>query len=93
MNQEQLISQSASNNALQKNTVARCFDAIIDTIESALSEGESVTIRRFGTFKVTEHKQRNGVNPRNQEPIIIPANKQVKFNAGSELLGIVRGEI
>lgn len=92
MNQEQLISETALNNALQKTTVARCFDALIKTIESALAQGESVSIRKFGTLKVTEHKERNGVNPRTQELIVIPAKKQVKFDAGSELLSIVRGE-
>lgn len=92
MNQEQLICNAARRIGLPKTVVTKCFIASIDEIESALSEGESIFIRRFGSFKVTQHKERNGVNPRTLEPIVIPAIEHIKFTAGADLLSKVRGE-
>lgn len=92
MNQEQLISKTAVNTAVQKNTVEQCFDGLIDTIEESLIKGESVSIRRFGTLKVTQHKERNRVNPRTLERIVVAATNQVKFDSSRDLLDKIQGD-
>ena len=59
------------------NTVLRC---IID----ALSEGERVDLRGFGSFRVSARDDRTGRNPRTGEPIDIPAKRVPLFRAGKE---------
>jgi DNA-binding protein HU-beta len=39
----------------------------------------------FGTFAVTERKERKGRNPRTGEEMTIPASKTVKFKPGKGL--------
>lgn len=92
MNQEQLIDKTAANIGLQKTIVTRCLDGLLDAIADTLASGESVSIRRFGSFRVSQHQERNGINPHTLKPIIIPAIGYVKFTGGSELLSKVRGE-
>lgn len=92
MNQEQLIRKTSANIDLQKNIVERCLHGLIDTIESSLEIGEKVTIRRFGTLKVSQHKQRNGIDPRTLEAIVTPACNRVKFDASQNLLDKLQGE-
>lgn len=90
MNQQQLVAKTATNIVLPQNIVEQCLSGLIDTIEESLIKGESVTLRRFGTLKVTQHKERNGVNPRTQESIVIPAGGQVKFDASPSLLNKIQ---
>ena len=59
------------------NTVLRC---IID----ALSNGERVDLRGFGSFRVSSRNDRKGRNPRTGELIEIPAKKVPLFRAGKE---------
>ena len=91
MNQEQLVAKTAANISLQKTTVERCLHGLVDTIESSLEAGEKISIRRFGTLKVSQHKQRNGIDPRTLEPVITPATNRVKFDASQNLLDKIQG--
>jgi integration host factor subunit beta len=59
------------------NTVLRC---IID----ALSKGERVDLRGFGSFRVSARNGRMGRNPRTGEVIRVPAKKVPLFRAGKE---------
>lgn len=91
MNQEQLVAATAAKINEQKNTVERCLHGLVDTIESRLELGEKVTIRRFGTLRVSQHKQRNGIDPRTLDPIVTPATNRVKFDASQNLLDKIQG--
>ena len=75
----------------QKIVVERCLHGLVETIESSLELGEKVTIRRFGSLRISQHKQRNGVDPRTLEPIVTPAGNRVKFDASQNLLDKIQG--
>lgn len=61
-----------------ENNVAK----FIETITDCLKNGEYVHISGFGTFELKEKNARDGVNPLNNEKIVIPACKSpnVKFS-------------
>jgi DNA-binding protein HU-beta len=58
------------------------WQTFIDTVTECLQNGEYVHISGFATFDVKDKNAREGVNPQNSEPIIIPACKApvVKFS-------------
>lgn len=58
-------------------------------ISHELVSGGSVSIDRFGTFKVAERSERSGRNPRTGEEITIPAHKSVTFSAYKPLKAAV----
>ena len=60
------------------NTV---FKAMID----ALTRGEGIEIRGFGSFKVREYLGRTGNHPRTGKPIEIKPKKRPFFKVGKEL--------
>ncbi len=47
-----------------------------------LKKGERVTIVGFGTFTVSERKERKGRNPKTGAEMVIPAKKMPKFLVG-----------
>lgn len=90
MNQEQLISQTAASIGMQKNTVEQCLHGLVDEIENSLSKGEKVTVRRFGTLRISPHKQRNSIDPRTLKAMVTPATRRVKFDASQNLLNKIQ---
>lgn len=64
-----------------KKLVGEIFEALINEMVS----GNAVSIHGFGKFYVKEMKERNGVNPKTGESIVIAAKKVPKFSAAKGL--------
>jgi integration host factor subunit beta len=58
---------------------------ILDTLTTALSEGQRVEIRRFGSFGVTVRPPRVGRNPRSGEKVMVQQKRVPYFKAGKDL--------
>lgn len=91
MNKSELVSKMASRSNLSAACARRALDAMLESIQEALAEGDRVQLVGFGTFKVTEHNSREGRNPKTGEVIQIPASKTPSFSAGAELKNAVNG--
>lgn len=75
----EIVAQVADRTGMKKADVQRVIDETLHEIREAIGSGESVTLRGFGNFKVTEREARTGRNPRTGEPIEIPAGQRVSF--------------
>lgn len=85
MNKSELISEVASKAAMTKKDVEKVVNALFETIEGALKNGEKVQLVGFGTFEVRERKARTGRNPQTGAEITIPAARVPAFKAGKAL--------
>ena len=65
-------------NVLRKD-IEKIIEIIFSEITAALSKGEMVQIRGWGTLKIKIQKARIGRNPKNSETIQIPTKKAVKW--------------
>ena len=59
------------------------IDAILSEMKRTLQAGESVILRRFGTFQVRAKGSRIGRNPKTGAVAPIPARHIVRFKSGS----------
>ncbi|MEE1056409.1 MAG: HU family DNA-binding protein [Acutalibacteraceae bacterium] len=82
MNRTELIAQVAEKSGLTKKDAEKAVAAILDTVVSAVVEGEKVQLVGFGTFEQRLRKERTGVDPRTKEKITIPASKIPAFKPG-----------
>jgi len=71
----QLVQQDA------ELSVAEIFGAV----SSALSSGERVEIRGFGSFSLNYRPSRIGRNPKTGESVSVPAKRVPHFKVGKEL--------
>ena len=71
-------------NILRKD-IEKIITIIFTEISEALSRGENIEIRGFGTYKVVTRKARQGHNPKNLETIQIPAKKAIKWKMSKTL--------
>ncbi len=85
MNKSELTDAVAARANLSKSDAGNSVDAVFQSIESALADGESVSLIGFGAFSVSDRAARTGRNPRTGETIQIAAAKVVKFKAGKAL--------
>ena len=60
-------------------------NTVFDSIEEALTSGDKVEIRGFGSFTVREHLGREARNPKSGEVVRIPTKKTPFFKTGKEL--------
>ena len=75
---------NAHPNILHKD-IEKILDIIFLEITEALSRGENIEIRGFGTYKITKKKARIGRNPKNSELIQIPEKKAIKWKMSKTL--------
>jgi DNA-binding protein HU-beta len=76
------ISQQAK---ISQKQAAEVLEAALDSIRDALQSGDEVRLVGFGSFKVRQSAARKGVNPRDRQPIEVPAKERVRFFPGKEL--------
>lgn len=85
MNKSELIDAIAASADIPKAAAGRALDAVVDSIEGALKDGDQVALVGFGTFSVKDRAARTGRNPQTGAPIDIPAAKIPSFKAGKSL--------
>lgn len=73
-----------------KKSAEDAVDTVFDTIISALSKGDEVSVAGFGTFVVKNRAAREARNPRTGEKVHVPATKAPKFRAGKGLKDAVK---
>jgi integration host factor subunit beta len=61
------------------------LNAVFDAVEQALSRGERVEIRGFGSFEMREYKAYVGRNPRTGSSVEVKPKRLPFFKVGKEL--------
>ena len=85
MTKADLITNIAEKSELSKKDSEKALNAVIAAVTDALVEGDKVQLTGFGTFEVRDKKEKEAINPRTKEKIIVPARKSPAFKAGKAL--------
>ena len=82
MNKSEFIRQYADKLGVTIKEAEASFGAFVETMTDCLKSGEYVHISGFATFELNEKKEREGVNPKTKEKIVIASCKSpnVKFS-------------
>ena len=85
MRKVEIVNRIAEETGLTKVKAEEAVDAILEEVKWVLQQGESVILRRFGSFQVREKRARLGRNPKTGEEIPISARRVVTFRPGQKL--------
>ncbi len=86
MTKSQLIEVISENNPnLSKKDIEFIVNSVFSNIKEALSSGDKVEIRGFGSFKIREKKGKIGRNPKTGEQVEVPPKKVPYFKPGKEI--------
>ncbi len=97
MTQKTLTRADLSNSVyreigLSLSESTQLVDTVLDEISTALSEGHSVKLSSFGTFKLRRKKERVGRNPKTGVEVPITPRTVLSFNASNILKQTVNGK-
>ncbi|MCD2136959.1 MULTISPECIES: HU family DNA-binding protein [Salinicoccus] len=90
MNKTDLINAVSDKADLTKKEAGAAVDAVFESIQESLKNGEKVQLIGFGNFEVRERAARKGRNPQSGEEIEIAASKVPAFKAGKALKDAVK---
>jgi DNA-binding protein HU-beta len=85
LNKQELVASVAEKSDLTKKDAEKAINAVIESIKTALNQGDKVSLVGFGTFEVRTRAARSGRNPQTGDTIKIPAGKVPAFRPGKEL--------
>lgn len=85
MNKSELVEAVAAATDSGKSSAAASVEAVLDSITSALRQGDKVALTGFGTFEVRNRAARTARNPQTGETIQVKASKAPAFKAGKAL--------
>lgn len=86
MNKSELIEALARKQShLQIKDVEIAVKCIIERMNQALSSGDRIEIRGFGSFSLHKRPQRIGRNPKTGEPVALPEKHVPHFKPGKEM--------
>ncbi len=68
-----------------KKLAGEAIESIFESITKRLAGGERIQVPGFGTFQVSARAERQGRNPKTNQPMTIPASNNVRFKAGKNL--------
>ena len=90
MNRADIVERVSDATGLTRAEVAAVFEGILKSIESELSEGGVVELRRFGTFRCVGRSARRAVNPRTGAPVQVQARTVPTFKPSPKLREAVK---
>lgn len=86
MTKSQLIERIAEKSPdVPRREVEAIVNAVFDCMVDALSRGQRIEIRGFGSFAVKTRGPREGRNPKTGQKVSVPARRTLSFTVGKEL--------
>ena len=84
MNKGELVDAVAAKTNITKKQADEVISAFLSVVTEAVANGEKVTLIGFGSFERRDRSEREGRNPKTNEPMTIPATKVPAFSAGKQ---------
>jgi integration host factor subunit beta len=85
MKKSDLISLLATRNDLTENQATRIVNLIFDGFKDALSKGDRIEIRGFGSLIIRNYETRTSRNPKTGESVAVKPKGRPYFKVGKGL--------
>ena len=74
-----LVGNVAGTTELTKENAKKVINAVLEGILTLLEQSGKLNLVNFGSFSLKQTKERQGINPKTQVPITIPASYRLGF--------------
>jgi len=91
MNKSELVEILSQELDISVQEASSTMNIILDSMTEALSKGENIELRGFGSFTIKNYDPYIGRNPKTGEKITVKAKKAPVFKVGKELRHAVDG--
>ncbi len=91
MTKAHLVARVAAQIQLPKQQTEAIVNVFLTSIIDALSKGDKVELRGFGSFRVRQRRPRVGRNPKTGERVSVPTTRVPCLKPGKDLRARVDG--
>jgi len=91
MTKADLIDEVSKVSSLTKKETETIVNTVFDNITDALSKGDKVELRGFGSFRIRHRNSRKGRNPKTGSSVDVPQKRVPFFKVGKRLRELVNG--
>jgi integration host factor subunit beta len=85
MTKAELVERVAEAATLSRADAEQAVQTVLDSIVTALREGEKIELRGFGSFRLRVRRPRQGRNPKTGTRVDVPGKAIPYFKPGKEL--------
>ena len=90
MTKAEVVKNIADTTGLDRQEVLQVVEAFMDTVKNAMSQGDNVYLRGFGSFVVKERAEKTARNISKQTTIIVPARKVPTFKPSKAFTAMIK---
>jgi DNA-binding protein HU-beta len=93
MTKQDLVNEISKETGIEKITVLKTVDALMQTTKSAMIKGNDIFLRGFGTFLIQHRAKKTARNISKNTTIIIPEHNIPKFKPAKEFVNKVKQSV
>jgi len=93
MTKADIVNEIAKNTGIEKVTVQKSVEALMETIKHSMVNGNNVYLRGFGSFIVKKRAKKTARNISKNTTIIIPAHNIPAFKPAKTFINKVKSHV
>jgi len=93
MTKADIVNEIAKNTGIEKVTVQKAVEALMETIKHSMVAGNNVYLRGFGSFIVKKRAKKTARNISKNTTIIIPAHNIPSFKPAKSFINKVKSHV
>ncbi len=93
MTKADIVNEIAKNTGIEKVTVQKSVEALMETIKHSMVTGSNVYLRGFGSFIVKKRAKKTARNISKNTTIIIPAHNIPAFKPAKSFITKVKSHV
>lgn len=90
MTKADIVNEISKNTGIEKVTVQKTVESLMETVSDSLVDGKNVYLRGFGSFIVKERAEKTARNISKNTTIIIPAHNIPSFKPAKTFISTVK---
>ncbi len=90
MTKADIVNEVSKNTGVDRRTVMKTVESLMDSVKKSLAQGENVYLRGFGSFVVKRRAQKTARNISKNTTIIIPEHNIPSFKPAKTFLNDVK---
>lgn len=93
MTKAEIVTEITNKTGIEKVQVQKTVETFMDVVKSAMSKGENVYLRGFGSFIIKRRAEKTGRNISKNTTIVIPAHNIPSFKPAKIFLNKIKNNI
>ena len=93
MTKAEMVTEISRNTGIDKKTVLKTVEALMETVKDSLVDGKNVYLRGFGSFVVKKRAEKTARNISKNTTIIIPAHNIPSFKPAKSFVSQVKNQV